>query len=145
MGRALSPVAACVLLLLSGPARADAVLYADPVPFSDAPARVEGAHVVAAALGQPSERLTKLGPRRLSARRVGEVRGRAMLRGWLDDACARLRVSPQQVDALHRALTRHAEVRELRPLVDGSAVVVVGVELAVLRRAAAVPNAPWSP
>lgn len=141
MGRALSLLAAGLLttLTLWGTAAADAV------PFSDTAARVEGRHVVAAALGQPSERLTKLGPRRLSARRVAEVRGKGMLHSWLDDSCARLQVSPQQVDALHRALASHASVRDLRPLVDGSAVVVVAVELAVLRRAAAVPGAPWSP
>lgn len=103
-----------------------------------------GRWLSAAALGRPDPRVDRLSVRRRSARREGEKRAREALHRWVDDAMARVRARPPQAAAVHRAVARRSVVLGVRPLVEGAAVVMVGLPLQALRSAAELKGVPWA-
>ncbi|MCB9612290.1 MAG: hypothetical protein H6722_07540 [Sandaracinus sp.] len=101
------------------------------LPWGDVAPRIEGDRVRVAALGLVDERIGSWPARRASARRRGEERARALLATWLD---GHLRGESPSVAARAQAAARDAgEVVAVRALADGSAVVVMKVELSQLR------------
>ena len=96
-------------------------------PWEDRAPHVASTHVECAALGTADHRVDAWTARKISARRRGEQRAKRMLHRWVDDALARLGAPPHIAQRAHRAV-EGARVLDTRPLADGSAVVVVGVE-----------------
>jgi len=113
-----------------------------PLPFGDAPVRLEAEHVVATALG-PLPDGVPIAPGRLAARSVGRRRALAMLHAWLDAALRRTAATPLRVRDLHDVLDRHADLRRVRSRSDGSAVVELVVPLAALRELGCEDGLPW--
>lgn len=149
-------VAACLLAWPEGAAAehpdagADAGVFVLPfdVPRSDRAPRIEtlGGQpwVTAAAVGRPDPRLSRMGAMRRTARRQAEERARGALHRWVDDALARVLAQPPVATAAHRAVAEAGRVLGVRPLVDAGAVIVVGVPVAALRRAAPLEGVPWA-
>lgn len=112
-------------------------------PWTDVSPTVQEGVVWAAALGAPDERIRRFSARRDSARRMARARAEAALHAWVDEALARVNASPRDAQAVHAAITEHARVRAVRPLVDAGAVIALEVPLAALRRAARLRGVPW--
>lgn len=119
-----------------------AVSTAAQVPWGDFAPTIVGEEVQVAALGQPDHRIHAWNARRRSARVRAEDRARAALHRWADDALARAGASPLVAQAVHSILDE-ASVRAVRPLADGSAVVVLSVSRARLRLVASLEGLPW--
>jgi hypothetical protein len=113
-----------------------------PLPFGDAPVRLEAEHVVATALG-PLPDAVPIAPGRLSARSVGRRRAIAMLHAWLDGVLRASAATPLRVRDLHDAIDRHADLRRVRSRSDGSAVVELVVPLSALRALGCDGGLPW--
>lgn len=131
--------------LLSATAPASAVPPFE-VPWTDRAPRVEpevGA-VRVAALGAPDERLGRFSAAKRSARHAAEERARDALHRWADEALARARACPWMADRVHAVINEAMVVVGIRPLVDGSAVVLVDVPVTVLRDAATLDGVPWA-
>ncbi|MEM9067507.1 MAG: hypothetical protein AAGE52_03345 [Myxococcota bacterium] len=119
------------------------VVAAQPgLPWGDQAPSVTAEDVRCASLGQPDYRIDDWNARRLSARRHGESRARARLHRYVDDALARTQATPPIAQAVHRLVER-ASVTGVRPLADGSAVVVIAIPRSALRRAADLEGVPW--
>jgi hypothetical protein len=118
------------------------------MPWTDRAPRVERIEgkpwVTVAVVGQPDPRAQRLAVKRSTARDRGERRARHILHGWVDDALAQILATPHEATAAHAVIRGHVRVLGVRPLVDGSAVVVSGVPTAVLRAAVAVEGVPWA-
>ncbi len=112
------------------------------VPWGDKAPVLDGDVLRVAALGQPDHRIHAWGARRLSARHRAEARARATLHRWVDDALADAGAAPHLAQAVH-ALVDGAVVTAVRPLADGSAVVVLTVPRHQLRAAAPLEGVPW--
>ncbi|MFW6067404.1 MAG: hypothetical protein ACOC97_03640 [Myxococcota bacterium] len=119
------------------------------VPWTDREPRLErhgnGLWLTTAALGRPDPRARRLTVMRDSARERAERRARDRLHGWVDDALARRWAPPRAATRAHGTVRAHAHVLGVRPLVEGAAVVLLGVPVAVLRRAAPLDGTPWMP
>lgn len=113
------------------------------LPWGDVPVRVNADAVVIARLGLPSSRVESWNARRLSARRQAEERALAALHTWVDEQLAAALASPSVASAAHRAIDASMRVQRVRPLVDGSAVVLAAVPREALRAAADVEGVPW--
>ena len=135
--RSASGIFACLAWLVPIAASAQA-----PLPFGDAPVRLEAEHVVATALG-PLPDGVPIAPGRLSARSLGRRRALAMLHAWLDAALRGTSATPLRARDLHDALDRHADLRRVRSRSDGSAVVELVVPLAALRGLGCEEGLPW--
>lgn len=112
------------------------------LPWGDEAPTVAGDVLRVAALGQPDHRIHAWGARRLSARRRGEARAREALHRWADDALAEAGAAPHVAQAVH-ALVDEASVAAVRPLADGSAVVVLAIPRGQLRSVAPLEGLPW--
>jgi len=113
------------------------------LPWADVAPRVDGAHLEAAAIAGPDERIGRFSARRASARRRARAIALRRLHAFADDALARVRATPREAAAVHAALDGAAEVSGTRPLVDAGAVVVVRVPRAALREACGREGLPW--
>lgn len=120
-----------------------AVLPLASLPWGDAPVRVDAERIVIARLGLPSSRVDSWSARRLSARRQAEERALMALHTWVDEQLAAALASPSVATAAHRAVDASMQIQRVRPLVDGSAVVLAVVPRAALRSAADVQGVPW--
>lgn len=138
--RPFAPLIALLALASPAVAQAPAVPTLPTLPWGDtAPTVVEG-EVRVAALGTPDPRVGRWSAERLSARRRGEARAKERLHRWVDAQLGRVAASPRAATVAHRAVDRHAEVRAVRPLVDASAVVLVGLPA---ERLPDVEGVPW--
>ena len=138
-----SIAATALSFLLAAPALAQDLPPSFALPWTDEAPRVDGANVIAAAVGMPDERIGRFSARRASARTAGRARALEALHAWADDALARVRATPRQATRVHAAIDEHARVDGARPLVDAGAVVVVAVPRARLREACARGGLPW--
>lgn len=129
---------ALLCAVLSVPVTLVSPLEAQWAPWGDAPVEVTSSHVRCAALGRSDYRVEAWSARKLSARRRALLRARRMLHRWIDDALARAGAPPNVAERAHQEVER-AEPMDTRPLADGSAVVVVGVERSALPRFRGVP------
>ncbi|MFW6197444.1 MAG: hypothetical protein ACOC5B_01135 [Myxococcota bacterium] len=136
-----------------GVAGADAQPDADvelpfAMPWGDRPPRLEERGerrwLTTAALGRPEEKARRLSVMRETARQSGEQRARDALHRWVDDALARVWARPHVATAAHRVIRQKARVLGVRPLVEGAAVVLMGVPVPSLREAAPVEDVPWA-
>lgn len=118
------------------------------MPWSDRPPRLEQrgerTWLTTAALGRPEGKARRLSVMRETARESGEQRARDALHRWVDDALARVWARPPIATAVHRVLREEARVLGVRPLVEGAAVVLMGVPVSHLREAAPVEDVPWA-
>ena len=99
--------------------------------------------LVVAVLALGDGRLSRLAARQRAARGAALAAARVALRDFVDRHLAAARLSPAATAQVHRALGRGIGVVGTRPLVDGSAIVVVAVPAARLRSASPVMGAPW--
>ena len=130
------------------PAASSAIPTGMDVAFVDTLPRVDAARdeLVVVALGAADERWGPLAASRLTARRIGEQRGRDSLHVFVDASAAQIHLAPSVLSALHGAIDREARVAAIRPRVDGSANVRVVIALARLRAITGdVRGLPWSP
>jgi hypothetical protein len=135
------------LALVSAPAPGARAASIFDVPFSDrAPAWDAARDVVTvAAVGVPDARIERLAPARLSGRRRALERAKAAVHGWADEALAGVQARPELAARIHGAVDAHASVVATRPLVEGGAVVLVELDGAELRSAAAeLTGVPWA-
>ena len=106
---------------------------AQTLPYADTELRVDGGTLTVARSATPAERIGRLAARRLSARRRAEQRAREALHRWVDDALAQVRAWPVVATAVHGVVAGAGVQVQARPLVDGSAVAVLRLELTKLR------------
>lgn len=107
-------------------------------PWEDVAPSLTTTHLQCAALGRADHRVEAWSARKLSARRRGIRRARRMLHRWIDDALARVGAPPHVAERAHREV-ESAGLLDIRPLADGSAVVVVGVQRSELPSFRGVP------
>jgi len=117
------------------------------VPWDARPVRFDSRRdeLVAVSTASPDERLDRLEARRASARRRADEACRAALHQFVDEALLAGHRFPTVAARLHRAVDTAASVRGLRPLADGSVVMVAIVPGAALRGAIPLEDVPWSP
>lgn len=119
------------------------------VPWAERAARLERidgrSWVTVAVVGQPDARAQRLGVKRSTARDRATTRARRELHRWVDDALAAILAPPRTAAAAHAVVRREARILGVRPLADGTAVVVAGLPAAPLRRAAPAKEVPWVP
>ncbi len=131
-------VTACVL---ASPAPGLAQVLGFDVPLFERAPHVERGELRVVVVGTPDPRIERLGARRLSSRRRGEARGRALMHRFVDDRLAAASASAAVAARAHRVVDRQARVVGRRPLASGETVVVLELSLSRLRRAA--PGVQW--
>jgi hypothetical protein len=112
------------------------------VPLSEAQARVVDGSLRVIVVGTPDPRVMRLSAQRLSSRRRGEARGRAVIHHFVDQALSRAQTAASSAARAHAAVDAHASVVGRRPLAAGGTVVVVELEMSRLRQAA--PEVSWT-
>lgn len=140
----VAPDAAPVIETAPGPpGRAGAPLFG---PYANRRGQWDPSRdAIVAAAGAPPERRTgRIDARRLFAERRARDAALAALHRFADDAMAAARVLPAVANAVHRAIDRRANVRTIRRLSDGGAVVELEVSGRALRRASGERGSlPW--
>lgn len=113
------------------------------MPFSEVAAHVDGERVVVVALGSAADAAGPIAARRLSARTAARARALSLLHRFVDDALATVGASPSALRDVHAAVDASADLRRVRSLVDGSALVEVVLPVAALRDVVAHEGLPW--
>ena len=113
------------------------------LPWTDVAPTRAGDVVRTAAVGAADGRIGSFTARRAAAREAARRRAIAALHAWVDDALARVRAHPRDATRVHDAVDAAAEVRGVRPLSDGGAVVVVEVPVQALRDGCDEEGLPW--
>lgn len=139
----LASGAASLALLTALGAPAFAARAQTPMPFVERAPSVEGPLLITVALGVATDAHGPLAARRLAARTAARARALAALHRFVDDALASVPASPRALGELHAALDARADVRRVRSLVDGSALVELAVPRAALREALDAEGLPW--
>lgn len=112
-----------------------------PVREVEAHRLADGSAIEAVAVAQPDERFPTIEARCLSSRRSAERRARDSLHRYVERASGSVLSAAQQARA-HSAVDAHAQVVEVRGLVDGGSVVRVQLASSVLERAVGA-EVPW--
>ena len=115
------------------------------LPLSDQPVRYEAeqARLRVARVGLVHASDARLSVAKREARKRGRARAWGALHAYLDGVLAGCGASPRAAALAHQALQQAGHRVQVRPLVDGSAVVVVEVELEPLRSAVRCEGSPW--
>jgi hypothetical protein len=116
---------------------------ASPLGWTEQPATLAGADVIAVGLGAAHDDDGPLAAARLAARRRGQTRAVALIQRWADDALAAVESGPRQAQAVHDAISARATLSRVRARADGSALVEVRCPLSALRAAFDHPRVPW--
>ena len=132
-----------LLAILTVAAPVSAVSAVSAQPFEDEALRVEGDKIVVARFSAPNERIGSLAARRLSSRNRADRLARDAIHEFVDAALDAAIAQPDVATRAHALVDSDRVQSEVRPMVDGSAVVELSLPLGELRAIAPLEGTPW--